>query len=143
MLTKFPKVVVEISLRDSVFTSFEDIDVTITLTNKEKKDQNILFDKPDKKIYPWGVSVALEDEKGKSWIKFASPEMVSSQLYTEKQLRKSGYYSLLKTNESIKNVYALYAIAIYESAQKIPKGKYKLQLTYFGNVSNTISFDLK
>ncbi|MEO8769447.1 MAG: hypothetical protein ABI402_05165 [Ferruginibacter sp.] len=145
MLTKFPKVAVEISLRDSIFTSFEDIDITISLTNKEKKDQNILFDKPDKKIYPWGVSISLEDEKGKSFIKFASPEMVSTQLYTEKQLKKSGYYSLLKANGSMKNIYALYAIAIYETGNnnKFPKGKYKLQLTYYGNVSNSISFELQ
>lgn len=144
MLRKFPKVAVEISLRDTAFSSFEEIDITIKLTNKETKDQNILFDKPEKKIYPWGVSVILEDEKGKSFVKYASAEMLSSQLYTEKQLKKAGYYFVLKANESISNSYALHALAVYESNNnKLPTGKYKLQLAYYDNLSNTISFELR
>ena len=139
-----PKVEVTISLSDTTIKNSEKIFLNITVTNESSIIQRLLFDNPRTGTGgPWATSATVIDNKtNKTILKYQNKAVLSSQLYTEKQL-KDKYYNL-NPKQSINGTYELSDIVVFNTVDnKLPKGNYTIQLFYYHNISNRLTLTIK
>jgi hypothetical protein len=143
-IESFPKVDVKIGLNDSVTNKGEKIMLNIKLTNNESEIQKLLFDKPSGSTGgPWATTGKVTNLKTKSSVlKYENKAMLSSQIYTEDQL-KDHYYNL-QPGQSIEGNYALSDIVVFNSKDNVlTSGTYEVQLFYHINPSNAVRLRIK
>jgi hypothetical protein len=143
-IENLPKVDMKISLIDTNLKYGDNILIEISLTNNCKEEQKLLFDKPKVSTGgPWATSGNVIDIKTKlSVLKYENKAMLSSQLYTEDQLKDNYYY--LKPGQTIKGQYELTDIVVFNSSDNLlPKGTYELQLFYYSNPSNVVTIKIQ
>lgn len=136
----FSKVDLKINLKDTVLTYGDKILLNISLTNNGNEEQKLLFDKPSVSTGgPWATTGNITDiETKKSVLKYQNKAILSSQVYTEEQL-KDKYYNL-KPGQTINRRYELADIVVFNSSDNLlPKGKYEVQLFYHLNPSNVVT----
>ena len=139
MSNEFPIVNVKIEFEDTSFKETDEFIVRITLTNKRKQKQNLLFDKPEVSTGgPWSTIASVIDSKtNESVLKHQNKAILSSKLYSEEEL-KSHYYSL-KPNQTITREFKLRDIVVFNTeGYNLPKGKYIVKLSYYFNCSNSL-----
>ena len=143
-IDRFPKVEVVLALKDTVLHYGDRIYLNISLKNKGNEPQKVLFDQPALSTGgPWAMSGRVTDIKtNRSVLKYENKAVVSSQLYTEDELNDK-YYDL-QHGQSIQRQYALSDIVVFDAANHcLPKGTYHLQLFYYSNPSNVVTFKIK
>lgn len=143
-VTDKPKVKVEISLKDSILKFGNNISLNIKLTNTGSTIQTLLFNKPIISTRgPWATSATVINSKtGKTALKYQNKAVLSSQVYSEEQL-KSSYYNLIP-KQTIAENYDLSDIVVFNSTDnKLPIGSYVIQLSYHGNISNSLTLIIK
>ncbi len=141
IIPKSPKLDVHIIMQDSILNNGDSVLLTITLSNDGSKIQRFLFDKPACSTGgPWGTTAKVVDkESGKSVLKYENKALLSSQIYTEEELQ-SHYYNLLP-GQTIGKTYVLTDIVVFnESDYLIKAGTYEVQLFYYSNPSNVLTF---
>ena len=135
---------IKISSGKTLLNYGDKIVLDITLTNNDKEAQKLLFDKPVSTAGPWGVSAIVTDKKtNKSVLKYGNKELLSSQIYTEDQL-KEGYYTL-QPEQSISKKYELHDIVVFNNEDNLlPRGTYDIQINYYryGKQSDFISSNI-
>lgn len=139
-----PKVELTISLNDTILKASDKIFLNITVTNSSSTNQRLLFDKPVIGTGgPWATSATIIDNKtNKSVLKYQNKAVLSSQLYTEDQL-KNDYYNLVP-GQSVSGKYELTDIVVFNTIDnKLAKGKYTIQLHYYHNQSNPLTLTIK
>lgn len=139
-----PKVDVKIYLPDTVLNSGDKININIKLTNLSSTSQRLLFDRPVTSTGgPWATSATVIDNKTKKTVlKHQNKAILSSQVYSEDQL-KDEYYNLIP-NQSIEGKYNLTDLVILNTDDnKLPKGSYTIQVFYYSNVSNSLTFTIE
>jgi hypothetical protein len=135
---------VKIYLPDTTFNSEDRINLNIKLTNLDSTSQRLLFDKPVTSTGgPWATSASIIDNKtNKTVLKYQNKAVLSSQIYSEDQL-KDKYYNLIP-NQSIEGKYNLTDIVVFNTDDnKLPKGSYTIKVYYYTNVSNILTFTIK
>jgi hypothetical protein len=143
-LSDNPKVDVKIYLPDAKLNSGDIIKLKIKLTNLSSTSQRLLFDKPVISTGgPWATSATVIDNKTKKIVlKYQNKSVLSSQVYSEEQL-KDKYYNLIP-NQSIEGKYNLTDIVVFNTDDnKLPKGSYTIQVFYYKNVSNSLTFTIE
>lgn len=143
-LVDFPKVNLTISLLKDSFNSADDIPIKMVLTNNTKNNQKLLFDKPKSSTGgPAGTAVLLTNKKtGKSALKSANKRVLESQIYSEERL-KDNYYNL-GTGQLLKGEFSLFDLAITNlDNYRLEKGTYELQIFYYMNHSNILTFTIR
>jgi len=136
-IESFPKVDLKISLKDSVLNYGNNILLNIKLTNNGDEEQKLLFDKPMISTGgPWATTGNVIDVKTKkSVLKYENKAILSSQIYSEDQLKDKYYY--LKPGQTINGQYNLADIVVFNSSDNfLLKGIYDVQLFYYLNPSN-------
>jgi len=144
MTESFPKVDLKISVQDTVLNYGDNVLLNISLTNKGNEEQKLLFDKPKVSTGgPWATIGNVTDIRTKkSVLKYENKAMLSSQLYTEDQLKDKYYY--LKPGQTIKGQYELTDIVVLNSSDNLlPKGTYDVQLFYHINPSNVVTIKIQ
>lgn len=139
-IENFPKVDLKISLKDTVLNYGDNIVLNIFLTNNSNKEQKLLFDKPWVSTGgPWSTTGEVMDIKTKmSVLKYENKAMLSSQIFTEDQLKDMYYY--LKPGQTINRQYELTDIVVFNTKDNLlPKGMYEVQLFYHFNQSNVLT----
>ncbi len=139
-----PKVDVKIYLPDTTLNSGDSIHLNIILTNLGSTSQRLLFDKPVTSTGgPWATLATVIDNKTKKTVlKHQNKAVLSSQIYSEDEL-KDKYYNLMP-NQAIEGKYNLTDIVVFNTDDnKLPKGSYTVQISYYGNVSNSLTFTIK
>lgn len=134
-----PKVDFNISLKNSILNYGDKILLNISLTNNSSEEQKLLFDKPVVSTGgPWATTGKVTDINKKiSVLKYENKAMLSSQFYTEEQLKDMYYY--LKPGQTLNGQYELTDIVVFNSGEGIlPKGTYEVQLFYHFNPSNVL-----
>lgn len=139
MSNEFPIVNVKIEFEETSFKETDEIIVRITLTNKRKQKQNLLFDKPE--VSTGGpcntIASVIDSKTNKSVLKYQNKAILSSNFYKENEL-KPHYYSL-KPNQSITREFKLRDIVVFNTeSNNLPKGKYIIKLSYYFNSSNSL-----
>lgn len=140
----FPKVGLTISLSKGTFTAIDDILIKMLVTNNSKTNQKVLFDKPKSSTGGPAQTVVVLTNKntGKSALKYQNKRVLESQIYSEEQL-KDKYYNL-STGQSIKGQFSLFDLAVTTSENyRLEKGTYELQVFYYNNPSNKLTFTIK
>lgn len=140
----FPHVDVNIELNDSVVLQREKIMLNIKLTNKGNEVQKLLFDKPSISTGgPWATTCKVINLKTRSSVlKSENKAMLSSQVYTEDQL-KDHYYNV-QPGRSIEGTYALSDMIVFNSEDnQLDSGKYQIQLFYNLKPSNTLELRVR
>lgn len=119
----------EFSVKDTIISFGDLVELNISLTNKGHGTQKILFDKPRVSTGgPWAISASVTDRKThRSVLKYENKAILSSQVYTQEQL-KSQYY-FLKPGQSVHGKYTLDDIVVFED-NWLPKGTYDIQLLH-------------
>lgn len=143
-IESFPKVDIEIMLNDTALNFGDNILLKISVTKNGKEVQKVLFDKPSVSTGgPWATIGKVTDQKTKqSVLKYENKAMLSSQTYSEDQLR--GKYYMLKPGQTISKQYELRDIVVFDyPANFLPKGTYEVQLFYNINPSNIITITIK
>lgn len=139
-----PKVDVKISLVDTNLNYGDKISLSISLTNNENEEQKLLFDKPRVSTGdPWSTTGKVTDMNNKmSALKYGNKGMLSSQVYTEDELKDNYYY--LDPGQTIKGHYELTDIVVFNSSDNLlHKGTYELQLFYHSNPSNVVKIKVQ
>lgn len=135
-----PKVKVNITLPSESYKNTDSIRVLITITNESKKIQKILFGKQSGGL-AWGMSANVTDSSGKSVNELPNRSVLYSQIYMDSEIKKKGWYFNLKPKESKTDIYDLNYIQVFNfNGNQIPPGVYFLELYYFGNQSNKVTF---
>jgi len=134
-IENFPKVDMKISLIDTNLKYGDNILIDISLTNNGNDIQKLLFDKPTL----WATTGNVTDIKTKlSVLKYENKAMLSSQTYSEDELKDKYYY--LEPGQTINGQYELTDIVVFNSADNsLPKGTYEVQLFYYSNPSNVLT----
>ncbi len=143
-IENFPNVDVKISLIDTVLKYGDNISLNISLTNNSNEEQKLLFDKPTVSTGgPWATTGNVIDSKTKlSVLKYENKAILSSQIYSEDQLKDNYYY--LKPGQAINGKYELTDIVVINSSDNLlPKGTYELQLFYHSNPSNVVTIKVQ
>ena len=144
LMFRYPKVKVTIEMKSNVFNTGDSVKFRMILLNNTDTIQKLLFDKPAGKLFPWGTSVVLKSASGRLMVEFSNREMLSSQIYSEEQIEKYGYYYLLTPGQSLSHEYYLPDIAILKTRDgKLPVGEYRFQISYYLHFSNSTSFSIK
>ncbi len=94
--------------------------------------------------FPMGMGVMIKDKNDSSICDYPSRHILSSQLYTEIQLKD--YYKILKPGGIIEGQVKLQDIPVFKEYIKdkiIPVDKYKINLLYIWLISNTITIEIK
>ena len=144
IIKNFPKVDLRISVKDTLMKYGDKVLLDISLRNNGDEDQKVLFDKPKVSTGgPWATIGKVTDNKTKkSVLKYGNKAMLSSQFYTEEEL-KDKYYNL-KPGQSIKRQYELNDIVIIDnSTNSLESGIYEVQLFYYNNPSNIIKVKIQ
>lgn len=139
-----PRITPSISLSKDSFNSTEDIIISITLTNAKDSSQNVLFDIPKSSIYgPVNTHVSLVNKRtGKSVIKYSTKRTLESQIYDEATLRF--YTKYVEPGGSVQGQYSLFNMAVTTMKNnQLPKGTYKMYISYCNQRSNTLEFAIK
>lgn len=140
----FPKVDFKISITDTILNFGDKILLNLSLTNNSDKEQKLLFDKPTLSTGgPWGITGNVTDIYMKiSVLKHENKAMLSSQIYTEDELKDKYYY--LKPGQTVSGQYELKDIVVLNSSDNsLPKGTYEVQLFYHFNPSNILTIKIK
>lgn len=116
----------------------------MTITNLSDSIQSVLFDRPFES-YPWGTFVILtSNENGDTLSAYVNREVLSSTLYSEKELRKMGAFYNLSPKQSLKQTYLLADVVILKNYDRAFKpGQYYFFLRYYMNQSNEVTFIIK
>ncbi|HEY4323097.1 MAG TPA: hypothetical protein VGN20_03905 [Mucilaginibacter sp.] len=138
---KKPEVKVAILLLKNSYIKTDSIKVQVTITNKSTKDQKVIFGKHSGSM-PWGMSANVVNKYGKSVTESTTRALTDSHFYFESELEKKGYYYYLKPGEKDTWTYYLDKILVfnYDNFNQLKPGTYNLELSYFGNPSNKITF---
>jgi hypothetical protein len=139
-----PQLDIKISLIKDTFKVNEEINIEIVLTNNTKKHQKFLFDMPRSDIFgPSQTILHLKNTKTeKSVVEHGNKRVLESQIYDEVILKE--YYTILNPKSNITRNYEIKDLAILKTPDnKLKTGTYTLQLTYYGNFSNKITFIVK
>ena len=142
-IENFPKVEMKISLIDTNLNYGDKILLNISLANNSNEEQKLLFDKPTVSTGgPWATTGKVMDiDKKTSVLKYENKAMLSSQLYTEDEL-KDKYYNL-KPGQTINGQYELTDIvALNYSNNLLPQGTYEVQLFYYSIPSNILTIKI-
>jgi hypothetical protein len=142
-IENFPKVEMKISLIDTNLNYGDKILLNISLTNNSNEEQKLLFDKPTVSTGgPWATTGKVMDiDKKTSVLKYENKAMLSSQLYTEDEL-KDKYYNL-KPGQTINGQYELTDIVVFNySNNSLPQGTYEVQLFYYSIPSNILTIKI-
>jgi hypothetical protein len=142
-IENFPKVEMKISLIDTNLNYGDKILLNISLTNNSNEEQKLLFDKPTVSTGgPWATTGKVMDiDKKTSVLKYENKAMLSSQLYTEDEL-KDKYYNL-KPGQTINGQYELTDIVVFnDSNNSLPQGTYEVQLFYYSIPSNILTIKI-
>ncbi len=143
-IENFPKVDFKISLNDTILNYGDNILLNISLTNNSNEEQKLLFDKPTISTgAPWATTGKVTDiNTKKSALKYENKAMLSSQIFTEDQLKDKYYY--LKSGQTINGQYELTDIVVFNTlVNSLPKGKYEVQLFYHFNPSNVLTIKIQ
>lgn len=141
---------VSIELNKTNYKIGENIKVYITLINNSYAEQKILLDRPKTCINgAWYTKVNLTDALvGKSVLKYSCKSIICSNLYTKDELEH--HYYILQKGHSLKKEFSLSNLVMYNTKDnKLPKGKYNLNLNYsiadysIDANSNTIQFSVE
>lgn len=142
-IESFPKVEMKISLIDTNLNYGDKILLDICLTNNSNEEQKLLFDKPTVSTGgPWATTGKVTDiNKNMSVLRYENKAMLSSQIYTEDELKDKYYY--LKPRQNINAQYELTDIVVFNSSENsLPKGTYEVQLFYHLNASNVLTIKI-
>ena len=121
----FQKITVKIMASKDTFIFGDDIGLTITLTNNDKKIQKVLFDKPKSTTGgPWWTTGNVINLKTrKSVVKYSNKAMLESQVYFEQQLKDKYYF--LKYRQSLSKNYHLSDVVVLKTTDyKLLPGTY-------------------
>jgi len=143
-IERVPIVDVKISLIDTVIKYGDKILLNISLTNNGNKEQKLLFDKPVITTGgPWETIGYVIDAKTKlSVLELNNKAMLCSQIITEDQLIDEYYH--LKPGQSINRRYDLTDIVVINFKDDLlPRGTYEVQLLYYTNQSNIVTFKIQ
>ena len=143
-IENFPKVDFKISLIDTILNYGDIILLNISLTNNNKEEQKLLFDKPRVSTGgPWCTTGKVTDiNKKLSVVEYENKGMLSSEVCSEEELKDNYYY--LKPGQTINHQYELTDIVVLNSPNnKLPKGNYEIQLFYYNNISNILTIKIK
>lgn len=113
----------------------------MTLTNETGQTQSVWFDKP--KLNTGGpacTSVKLTNKAtGKTVLKYENKAILNSQLYSTDQIR--GYSYQLKRKQEVSGQFSLYdLVVLLDNKQKLDKGSYEMQIFYYNNSSDKLTF---
>jgi len=144
ILKKYPKVDVNISFPGSpTFKPTDKIKFLVTITNHQKYVQKLLFGKPNT-LYTWGMIANITTPSGKR-VKLDDPNhhLMDSHLYSEEGEEEKKLFQFLNTGEQLSHIVYLESLIWFDfGTNDTPIGTYNLKLSYFGNVSNTITFNV-
>ena len=137
-LGDFPKVDVKIAIDSDSYKDPNAVHITITITNKLKSKQRILFGGKS-----WGLCGQVSDKQGNSVTQLQCRSVLESQVYTETMLKK--IYRYLKPGRSLSATYYLTQIIVINFANnnQLPPGDYSLSISYFNNDSNKVDFTIR
>ncbi len=144
LITNLPKVKVDVRPIRRVFSEFGSVRFLMTITNTADTMQHLLIRKVHS-TYPWGTFATIINEHSKDTAsQLMNHEMLSSEIYTEGKLKKSGAFETLQPGASISQSYYLANVAILkEYKQSLKPGKYKCFISYYGNASNEFEFTIE
>ena len=143
-IEKRPNVGFDVLLKDSVFNYGDKIFLTLSVTNISSDEQKLLFNKPRVSTGgPWETTGNITDMRtGKSVLKYTNRTILSSQIYTEDQLRDNFYF--LKPGQTISGIYELNDIVVVNAPNSLlPKGAYRVQLFYYGIPSREVIIKIR
>jgi hypothetical protein len=140
LLTK--NIRLEISSDKATYKTGEDIFINYKFTNISDSIQKIMI--RDYWGFPMGMGIMITNSNDSSICKYPSRHILSSQIYTEKQLK--AYYKKLKPKEIIEGQVKLQDIPVFKdfiTDKTLPQDTYNIRLTYIWLISNTIRIDVK
>lgn len=133
---------IEISSDKSSYRLGDTIFIKYRFRNISKASQSLLI--KDYWGFPMGMRAMIRDKNDSSICHYPSRHILSSQLYTESQLKD--FYKILKPGGIIEGQVKLQEIPIFKDYIKdgvIPVDKYKISLSYIWLISNTIMIEIK
>lgn len=139
LIDSFPIVEVHIQLNDTISYG-EEITLKAQLTNNKTVAQQIIFDKP---AIPWAIgATVINTGTLKSVLKYDNRGILSSQLYTQQELKDMSSY--LEPGQSIQQQFTLADIVVLNTKNtSLKSGTYSIQLFYYSNPSNTTTFTIR
>lgn len=132
----------EISSDKSSYRLGDTIFIKYRFSNISKTNQSLLI--KDYWGFPMGMGAMIKDKNDSSICHYPSRHILSSQLYTESQLRD--YYKILKPGGFIEGQVKLQDIPVFKDFIKdniMPVDKYKINLSYIWLISNAIMIEIK
>lgn len=133
---------IEISSDNSHYRQRDTIFITYRITNTSKNNQKIIL--KDYWGFPMGMTTSLRNNKDSSICKYPTRHILSSQLYTEDQLKE--FERTIESGKSIEGKVILQEIPVFKEeirAGILPIDKYKVSLSFYGLISNTIMIEIK
>ena len=139
-IDSLPKVVVKIAIADTVVKYGDNVLITMSLTNTEKSEQRLLFDKPAVSTGgPWStIGTVVDKATQRSILKYQNKAILSSDIYGEDELKDDYYY--LQTNQTLSRQYELNDIVVFDTENFVlARGIFEVQLFYYNNRSNIVT----
>jgi len=139
-----PNLFLKIALDKNKYKVGEEILITMAVKNVGKKKEKLIFEAQSS--FPWATrAILINTLSNKSAVKWQNVE-ISSQIYLEEQLTK--YYYELEPGKSTLKKFKLSDIIVFNGIVfngkgfTLPKGKYELEIEYYNNSSNKITFEV-
>lgn len=132
----------EISSESPCYVQTDTIFIKYKITNISKENHNVIL--KDYWGFPMGMSVSVYNKNDSNICKYSTKHNLSSQLYTEDQLKE--FERTIEPGKSIEGRIKLQEIPVFTDEIKngiLPKDNYKVSLSFFGLISNTIMIEIK
>lgn len=132
---------IEISSDNSHYRQRDTILIKYRITNTSKNSQNIIL--KNYWGFPIGMNASIINNKNLNICQYSTRHILSSQLYTEDQLKE--FERTIDSGKSIEGKVILHEIPVFKAEINqgiLPIDHYRVSLSFFGLTSNTIMIEI-
>ncbi len=132
----------EISTKIPQYRVGDSILVKYSILNRSTENQQIIL--REYWGFPMGMAASIHDSRDSSICKYPTRHILSSQLYTENELKE--FEKVIEPGKIIEGQVVLQKIPVFCDRIKnnvLPIDSYKINLSFFGLISNTITIEIK
>jgi hypothetical protein len=137
-----PKLNIDIKIFAKVFRTSDSIKVQVNISNPMLYTQKIVY--KGSKYSPLETWFNVSDEHGKSVTEVANKNVLSSYMYTQKELEKKGAFISISPLQTLTQTYYLKDVLVfnYKDYNTVSAGTYNLVVKYYDNNSNKVYFKI-
>nr|WP_294942007.1 hypothetical protein [uncultured Mucilaginibacter sp.] len=124
-----------------VLKKSDSVKVQVQISNQMSYLQKITYNKRNRST-PWETWFMVTDERGNDLSEVANKNLLSSRLYSQKELEKSGEIISIFPLETLIKTYYLKDVVMLKSKDynTLSPGTYGLVVRYYNNSSNKVYF---